>query len=201
MNRIQRAIHGDRIEKHHGDKRLFTSQKGFLLTKEDLLTIHSLGEFKRITPAEMLKEYEVYKLLSGLVDNITDEKFIEMLNLVEDERAYTQKSNEYLGRSLVVRDLVSQNQQEWTERLPLKTLTSRLSNQNEANLKEMLQLPNRALREAVESELIRRRKIDLERRNNTQVRSFTEAESITYDITPEARGLDKIGALKRNKRK
>ena len=147
MNRLQRAINGERIEKEHNDKRLFTSQSDFILSKEDLLTIRSLGEFKHIEPAEILKEYEVYKLLSGVADNITDEKFIEMLNLVEDERSYKAKSNEYLGRSLVVRDMVSQNQQQWTERLPVKTLISRLSRQSETNLKEMIQLPNRTLRE------------------------------------------------------
>ena len=197
LGRIRRMYNGDRIEQELKDKRLYTSQKAFTLSKEDLLTIHSLGAYQYITPAEMLKEYQVYKLLDGLADNITDNGFIEMLNLVEDERELTAKSNEYLGRSLAVRNLITQRQDEWTNRVADKTLVSRLSRTPEAELKQLLQLPNKTLREAVESELIRRKKKVIDKRNKVNTYAITGNGEITYDITPEARGLEKIGALKR----
>jgi len=199
MNRLQRAIHGERIEEKHGDKRLYTSQRAFTLTKGDLLTIHTLGEYKHITPAQMLQEYNVYILLQGIADNITDERFIEMLNLVEDERELTAKSNEYLGRSLGVRNIIHTNRGEWTRRLNRKTLVSRLSQQSTAILKELLQIPNKTLREAVEGELVRRNKKKVEDKNETRIHPFTGTDDITYDITPEARGLNKIGAIKYTK--
>ena len=64
-------------------------------------------------------------------------------------------------------------------------------------LKQLLQLPNKTLREAVESELIRRKKKVIDKRNKVNTYAITGNGEITYDITPEARGLDKIGALKR----
>ena len=190
MNRIQKELQ----EERHPDKRLFTSQEAFTLTKEDLLTIYQLGEFKYVTPAEILAEWKVFKLLVEVGDNITDEKFIEMVNLVEDQRAYMQKSNEAIGRSLNISDMVVQNQMNWTERLPNKKLEARLSRRNEVELKQLLQLPNRSIREGAQNELIRRKKINIERKNGTQITSFTGTDSITYNITPEARGLDKIEA-------
>lgn len=190
MTRIQKELH----EERHPEKRLFTSQEAFTLTKEDLLTIYELGEFQYVTPAEILAEWKVFKLLVEVGDNITDEKFIEMVNLVEDQRAYMQKSNEAMGRSLNISDMLVQNQMNWTENLTNKKLEARLSRKNEVELKELLQLPNRDIREGAQNELIRRKKIVQEQKNGTQIRSFMGTDSITYNITPEARGLGEIGA-------
>ena len=82
MNRLQRAINGERIEKEHNDKRLFTSQSDFILSKEDLLTIRSLGEFKHIEPAEILKEYEEHKALN-IKSYLTKERIKEADTYVE----------------------------------------------------------------------------------------------------------------------
>ena len=190
LSRIQKAYHADRIERNHQDKKLFTSQKDFTLSKGDLLSIHELGDFKHLTPADLLREFEVYSLLAGIADDISDERFIEMLNLWEDSKSYEAKSNEMFGRSLVCKDLIKQRQDDWTKRLPVKTLVSRLSREAEPQLKQLLQLPNRTIREAVESELIRRNKNKVERKNKVKTFSITGGtDDITYDITPSARGL------------
>lgn len=190
LSRIQKAYHADRIERNHQDKKLFTSQKDFTLSKGDLLSIHELGDFKHLTPADLLREFEVYSLLAGIADDISDERFIEMLNLWEDSKSYEAKSNEMFGRSLVCKDLIKQRQDDWTKRLPIKTLISRLSREEEPQLKQLLQLPNRMIREAVESELIRRNKNKVERKNKVKTYSITGGtDDITYDITPSARGL------------
>lgn len=156
MTKLQRALHAERITEKHNDKRIYSSQTSLLLSKEDLLTVHELGEYRELSPNDMLKQWEVFKALDGLADNITDQDLIEMFSLAEDERREVAKSNEHLGRSLGLKNLITQKQEDWTNRLDPKLLLKRLARKSDTDLKQLQQLPNRTLREAVEQELSRR---------------------------------------------